>query len=50
MKLVSSLALGAALMLGTTPMFAAKEKAAAAPAMALSKPFRSAAGPAQAAL
>jgi len=50
MKLVSSFALGAALMLGAPPAFAAKEKPVAPPAMALSKPFRAAAGPAQAAL
>jgi hypothetical protein len=52
MKLVSSLALGAALALGTVPsvVFAAKEKPAAAPAMTLSKEFRAAAGPAQAAI
>ena len=51
MKLVSSLALGAALLVGTVPSIAvAKEKAAAAPSMTLSKEFRAAAGPAQAAI
>jgi hypothetical protein len=52
MKLVSSLALGAALALGTVPSvaFAAKEKPAEAPKMTLSKEFRAAAGPAQAAI
>jgi hypothetical protein len=52
MKLVSSLALGAALALGTMPSvaFAAKEKPAEAPKMTLSKEFRAAAGPAQAAI
>ena len=52
MKLVSSLALGAALMLGAAPnvALAAKEKPAAAPSMTLSKEFRAAAGPAQAAI
>ncbi len=52
MKLVSSLALGAALLLGTAPSgaLAAKEKPASAPAMTLSKEFRAAAGPAQAAI
>ena len=52
MKLVSSLALGAALVLGTAPTvaFAAKEKPVAASKMTLSKEFRAAAGPAQAAI
>jgi hypothetical protein len=52
MKLVSSLALGAVLMLGAAPtvVFAAKEKPAAGPSMTLSKEFRAAAGPAQAAI
>lgn len=52
MKLVSSLALGAALALGAVPSvaFAAKEKPAEAPKMTLSKEFRAAAGPAQAAI
>ncbi len=52
MKLVSSLALGAALILGTAPtvVMAAKEKPAEAPKMTLSKEFRAAAGPAQAAI
>ena len=52
MKLVSSLALGAALMLGAAPtvVMAAKDKPAAAPSMTLSKEFRAAAGPAQAAI
>jgi hypothetical protein len=52
MKLVSSLALGAALALGTVPSvaLAAKEKPAEAPKMTLSKEFRAAAGPAQAAI
>lgn len=52
MKLVSSLALGAALMLGAAPSIAvaAKEKPAAGPKMTLSKEFRAAAGPAQAAI
>jgi hypothetical protein len=52
MKLVSSLALGAALALGTVPSdaLAQKEKPAAAPKMTLSKEFRAAASPAQAAI
>ena len=52
MKLVSSLALGAALVLGAAPtvVMAAKEKPAEAPKMTLSKEFRAAAGPAQAAI
>lgn len=53
MKLVSSLALGVALALGTVPSLALaqkKEKAAEAPKMALSKEFRAAAAPAQAAI
>jgi hypothetical protein len=52
MKLVSSLALGATLMLGAVPSvaLAAKEKPAASPSMTLSKEFRAAAGPAQAAI
>jgi hypothetical protein len=52
MKLVSSLALGAALALGLVPSvaLAAKEKPAEAPKMTLSKEFRAAAGPAQAAI
>ena len=51
MKLVSSLALGAALVLGTSSSVAlAKEKVAAAPSMTLSKEFRALAGPAQAAI
>jgi tetratricopeptide (TPR) repeat protein len=52
MKLVSSLALGAALMLGAAPQvaMAAKEKPVEAPKMTLSKEFRAAAGPAQAAI
>lgn len=52
MKLVSSLALGVALVIGTTAPVAAqkKEKLAEAPAMQLSKPFRAAAQTAQAAL
>ena len=52
MKLVSSLALGAVLLLGAVPTMAiaAKEKPAAAPKMTLSKEFRAAAGPAQAAI
>jgi hypothetical protein len=52
MKLVSSLALGAAIILGAAPTvaLAAKEKPAAAPSMTLSKEFRAAAGPAQAAI
>ena len=52
MKLVSSLALGAALMLGAAPTIAmaAKEKPAEAAKMTLSKEFRAAAGPAQAAI
>ncbi len=52
MKLISSLALGAALALGTLPTMAlaAKEKPAEAPKMTLSKEFRAAAGPAQAAI
>ena len=52
MKLVSSLALGAALLLGTAPTIAlaAKEKPASGPSMTLSKEFRAAAGPAQAAI
>lgn len=52
MKLVSSLALGAALILGAAPTMAlaAKEKPVAASKMTLSKEFRTAAGPAQAAI
>ena len=52
MKLVSSLALGALFMLGAAPTIAmaAKEKPAEAPKMTLSKEFRAAAGPAQAAI
>ena len=52
MKLVSSLALGAALMLAaaSTIAMAAKEKPAEAAKMTLSKEFRAAAGPAQAAI
>lgn len=52
MKLISSLALGAALLAGVAPSvaFAQKEKPAAAPKMTLSKEFRAAAGPAQAAI
>ena len=52
MKLISSLALGAVFMTGMVPTvaFAAKEKPAAAPKMTLSKEFRAAAGPAQAAI
>jgi len=52
MKLVSSLALGVALIAGVaSPALAQKkEKPAAAPAMQLSKGFRAAAGPAQEAL
>jgi hypothetical protein len=54
MKLVSSLALGAALVLGGSASVAvAKEKAAAAPAgpaVKLGAPFRALAGPAQAAI
>ena len=52
MKLVSSLALGAALMLGAAPTIAmaAKEKPAEAAKMTLSKEFRAAAGTAQAAI
>lgn len=52
MKLGSSLALAGMLLVGTAPatVFAAKEKPAEAPKMTLSKEFRAAAGPAQAAL
>ena len=52
MKRISSLALGAALMLGAAPTMvqAAKEKPAEAPKMTLSKEFRAAAAPAQAAI
>ena len=52
MKLVSSLALGAALMLGAAPTIAmaAKEKPVEAAKMTLSKEFRAAAGTAQAAI
>ncbi len=52
MKLISSLALGAALFAGAVPSvaLAQKEKPAAAPKMTLSKEFRAAAGPAQAAI
>ncbi len=51
MKLVSSLALGAVLVFGAAPVAVmAKDKPAAAPAMTLSKEFRAAAAPAQAAV
>lgn len=51
MKLISTLALGVALALAPAiGVAAAKEKPAAAPAMTLSKEFRAAVGPAQAAL
>ena len=52
MKRISSLALGAALMLGAAPTMvqAAKEKLAEAPKMTLSKEFRAVAAPAQAAI
>jgi tetratricopeptide (TPR) repeat protein len=52
MKLVSTLALGLALTMGTAGFSAAvaKEKPAAAPALQLSKEFRAAAGPVQEAI